>query len=259
MIKNEPCSDKVDVWSFGVVLWEILTCEIPYKDMESTAILYWVGNNSFQLPIPESMPEGVKLLLKQCWSAKPRNRPSFKHILVHLEILKSELEPLAEAEYIDLQRSWQREINTIMETQRGSKHVMPNAVGKTSFPPRGISIRKTSMNFTSEEELIRRRKDELRHAQDVREMYEQKLSRANNLYSELNQCMMQLQQREREMLRKEQQFYNLLCSYGLKKSNRVRHRVMRPILLRAGEKLISGKPFASKYHYNTNNFGDPLE
>lgn len=134
VMKNEPCSDKVDVWSFGVVMWELLTLDVPYKDMETSAILYWVGNNGFQLPIPESMPEGVKLLLKQCWSNKPRNRPSFKHILVHLEILKTEMQPFDENDYNCLQGNWRKEINTFMETQRGSKHAkMPNLMGMSGF------------------------------------------------------------------------------------------------------------------------------
>lgn len=52
-----------------------------------------------------------------------------------------------------------------------------------------------------EEELIQRRRDELRHAQDVREHYERKLERANNLYMELTACMLQLEKRERELVK----------------------------------------------------------
>ncbi|CAL1526785.1 unnamed protein product, partial [Lymnaea stagnalis] len=69
-----------------VVLWELLTAEVPYKDVDSSAIIWGVGSNSLHLPVPGTCPEGFKLLMRQCWSAKPRNRPSFRQILMHLEI-----------------------------------------------------------------------------------------------------------------------------------------------------------------------------
>jgi len=91
VIRNEPCNEKVDIWSFGVLLWELLTCEVPYKNVDSSAIIWGVGSNSLQLPIPSTCPDGYKLLIKQCWSIKPRNRPSFKNILVHLDIAAVEI------------------------------------------------------------------------------------------------------------------------------------------------------------------------
>lgn len=86
-----------------------------------------------------------------------------------------------------------------------------------------------------DDELVRRRKDELRHAQEVRELYEMKLGRANNLFKELNNCMMQLEQRERELLRRERQIFNLLNGYGYRKRGQVKHRFMRPVWLRTAK------------------------
>lgn len=54
---------------------------------------------------------------------------------------------------------------------------------------------------TNPEDLIRRRKDELRQAQDVREHYERKLERTNNLYLELNAILLQLELRERDVIK----------------------------------------------------------
>lgn len=59
-----------------------------------------------------------------------------------------------------------------------------------------------------EEDLVKQRREELRHAQDIREHYERKLERANNLYMELATCLLQLEQRERELV----QLVNLIYS-----------------------------------------------
>ncbi|KRY36911.1 Mitogen-activated protein kinase kinase kinase 12 [Trichinella spiralis] len=226
VIRNEPCSDKVDVWSYGIVLWELLTCEVPYQDVDPTAVMWGVGSHSLQLPIPHSTPEGLQLLLKQCWSAKPRNRPSFRHILTHLDIAQAELEYFTFEAWISLQQRWKVEIGDRIKTLHRAKD-------------------RSCLQKIIEDQLISRRKDELRHAQDVREMYEQKLRRANNLYSELSQCMMQLEQRERDLLRREQQMVAMLSNHGLlsKKPNRIRYRLMRPMMLKGtGDRSVKGSP-----------------
>jgi len=53
--------------SFGVVLWEMLTHEIPYKDVDSSAVIWGVGSNCLHLPVPSTGPDGLKLLMRQCW------------------------------------------------------------------------------------------------------------------------------------------------------------------------------------------------
>ena len=177
VIRHEPCSEKVDVWSFGVVLWELLTCEMPYSDVDSSAIIWGVGSNSLHLPIPQTCPDGFKLLVKQCLSAKPRNRPSFRHILMHLDIASIEVVSIPSDAYFRTQALWRREVKAHMERVRSER----------------ASIQQGG------EELVRKRREELRHAQDIRQHYERKLERANNLYLELSTCLLQLEQQQREM------------------------------------------------------------
>ncbi|KAH9406222.1 Dedicator of cytokinesis protein 2, partial [Tyrophagus putrescentiae] len=69
IIRNEPCSEKVNVWSFGVLLWELLHCEIPYRDVDSSAIIWGVGSNSLTLPVPATCPPPFAALLAICWAA----------------------------------------------------------------------------------------------------------------------------------------------------------------------------------------------
>ncbi|XP_065090659.1 mitogen-activated protein kinase kinase kinase 13-A isoform X2 [Ochlerotatus camptorhynchus] len=185
VIRNEPCNEKVDIWSYGVVLWELLTGEVPYKNVDSSQIIFGVGNNSLYLPIPSSCPEGFKLLIKQCWSPKPRNRPSFKIIMTHLEIAGHELLRLCTEEqgYYETQKSWREEIRSHMQ----------------KLTSNGMNIQKY------EQELIKKRKDEWKHAQDIRMIYERKLERTNTMYLQLSAIFVQLEQKEREIAEREKQ------------------------------------------------------
>ncbi|XP_029462065.1 mitogen-activated protein kinase kinase kinase 13 [Rhinatrema bivittatum] len=182
VIRNEPVSEKVDIWSFGVVLWELLTGEIPYKDVDSSAIIWGVGSNSLHLPVPSTCPDGFKILMKQTWQSKPRNRPSFRQILMHLDIASADVLGTPQEPYFKSQAEWREEVKKHFEKIKSE----------------GTCIHRL------DEELIRRRREELRHALDIREHYERKLERANNLYMELSAIMLQLEVREKELIKREQ-------------------------------------------------------
>ncbi|TTL25872.1 Mitogen-activated protein kinase kinase kinase 12 [Bagarius yarrelli] len=149
VIRNEPVSEKVDIWSFGVVLWEMLTGEIPYKDVDSSAIIWGVGNNSLQLPLPESCPDGFKILLKQCWNCKPRNRPSFRQILLHLDIASADVLSTPQETYFKSQAEWREEVKQHFEKIKSE----------------GTCLHRL------DEELINRRREELRREQCLDKKY----------------------------------------------------------------------------------------
>ncbi|XP_077072880.1 mitogen-activated protein kinase kinase kinase 13 isoform X1 [Siphateles boraxobius] len=213
VIRNEPVSEKVDIWSFGVVLWELLTGEIPYKDVDSSAIIWGVGSNSLHLPVPSTCPDGFKILMKQTWQGKPRNRPSFRQILLHLDIASADLLGTPQETYFKSQANWREEVKKHFEKIKSE----------------GTCIHRL------DEELIRRRRDELRHALDIREHYERKLERANNLYMELSAIMLQLEVREKELLKREQ-------AVEKKHPGTYKRHLVRPIVRpNAVEKLIKKK------------------
>ena len=189
VIRNEPCNEKVDIWSFGVCLWELLTCEVPYRNVDSSAIIWGVGSNSLQLPIPSTCPEGFKLLVKQCWAAKPRNRPSFKHILLHLEIAAIEILSFKQEDYFRTQQSWKMEVREHNERNQRMKNT-PGGLGMGALP---------------EELLIKKRQEELRHAEDIKELYKKKLDKVNILFQELSAWKLQLEDKEKGLARRERQ------------------------------------------------------
>ncbi|KAI8732011.1 mitogen-activated protein kinase kinase kinase 12 [Biomphalaria glabrata] len=124
---------------------------------------------------------------------------------MHLEIASAELLRFSREDFSESQEIRRKEIRANFQKMKAEGSNLPQL----------------------EEELIKRRKEGLRHAQDVREHYESKLECANNLYMELTACMMQLEKREQELIKREQQ----LTLY-----NKHRKSIVRPII-KAQEKL----------------------
>jgi len=72
-------STKTDIYSFGVVIWEIVTGQVPWKGVKLHLIIE-KSINGERLPIPPNCPPGLKEIMQRCWNQTPEERPEFTEI-----------------------------------------------------------------------------------------------------------------------------------------------------------------------------------
>lgn len=85
MIKMKPYDRKVDVYAFGLILWEMVAGALPYKDMTPVQAAFSVVHKKLRPPIPSDCPMSMKTLMEQCWSSNPHKRPEFWQVVKILE------------------------------------------------------------------------------------------------------------------------------------------------------------------------------
>lgn len=83
-------SRQSDVWSFGVLLWEVFTFAMqPYYGKEHQAIVHFVTNGGILERINSSrvIPEDIYAVMLECWEMQPCKRPTFRTLYEQLDAL----------------------------------------------------------------------------------------------------------------------------------------------------------------------------
>ncbi|CAL5384477.1 unnamed protein product [Camellia sinensis] len=96
VINHQPYDQKADIFSFAIVLWELVTAKVPYDTM--TPLQAALGVRQGMRPdLPDNTHPKILDLMKRCWEAIPDNRPSFSEIRIELEELLQEVLVTSEA------------------------------------------------------------------------------------------------------------------------------------------------------------------
>lgn len=91
MIKHKSYNRKVDVYSFGLILWEMVAGTIPYDDMNPIQAAFAVVNKNLRPVIPANCPPAMRALIEQCWSLQAEKRPEFWQVVKVLEQFETSL------------------------------------------------------------------------------------------------------------------------------------------------------------------------
>ncbi|KAH9691665.1 hypothetical protein KPL70_016180 [Citrus sinensis] len=93
VINHQPYDQKADVFSFAIVLWELVTAKVPYDSMTPLQAALGV-RQGLRPDLPENAHPKLIDLMQRCWDAVPDNRPSFSEIKLELEVLLQEVQEL---------------------------------------------------------------------------------------------------------------------------------------------------------------------
>ncbi|XP_022928111.1 serine/threonine-protein kinase HT1 [Cucurbita moschata] len=87
VLNGNPYNRKCDVYSFGICLWEIYCCDMPYPDLSFSEVTSAVVRQNLRPEIPRCCPSSLANVMKRCWDANPDKRPEMDEVVTMLEAI----------------------------------------------------------------------------------------------------------------------------------------------------------------------------
>ena len=85
VLREERYSEKADVYSFAILIWELLSRKVPFVGRSAIEVAHNVAYNGLRPTLPGSSPPALRDLILRCWDDDPSLRPPFETIHEELQ------------------------------------------------------------------------------------------------------------------------------------------------------------------------------
>ncbi|KAK8684738.1 hypothetical protein V6N13_040754 [Hibiscus sabdariffa] len=89
VLDGKPYNRRCDVYSFGICLWEIYCCDMPYPDLSFADVSSAVVRQNLRPDIPRCCPSSLANIMRKCWDANPEKRPEMDEVVRMLEAVNT--------------------------------------------------------------------------------------------------------------------------------------------------------------------------
>uniref|UniRef100_A0A803Q1D5 non-specific serine/threonine protein kinase n=2 Tax=Cannabis sativa TaxID=3483 RepID=A0A803Q1D5_CANSA len=87
VLDGKPYNRRCDVYSFGICLWEIYCCDMPYPDLSFADISSAVVRQNLRPEVPRCCPSSFVNIMRKCWDGNPNKRPEMDEVVKMLEAI----------------------------------------------------------------------------------------------------------------------------------------------------------------------------
>jgi serine/threonine protein kinase len=142
--QNGKPSKKSDIYSFGMILWEIMAGKAPYENKRNTMSILMDVSNGKRETIPSNCPAEIAHLIQQCWSQDPSERPDVDVIIATLNQIQKKLKPEAPKFY---KPTLPKEMTNPLSASKSATMVVARPLKATESSPDVIPMSENPMRL----------------------------------------------------------------------------------------------------------------
>jgi len=127
VLEGEKPKTSSDIYSLGIIIWEIITREHPYANYETYEEFKEAVCNGERPVIPRWFPSSIRSIITDCWKANPSSRPSAFNLLTRYAECMNEFQELTESQVLS-------RIDNFIQDEHGKTFWLNNFPTKVAVP-----------------------------------------------------------------------------------------------------------------------------